>query len=451
MPLRQISLPFLNNKRTPVHSPRPSIDLNKINDGFGLPTPDDPDPFGVLALERAGLEIKEAGTKSRPGSDAFEYRPAMTSPVFRHSLQSVDGMSMRDPRRDSKRSILSVDQGTQTANIPSPTVEEPPQVYQSPLQNDFPLSESPLRNESSSPQYADAAADSINVDPEGPGEEEQSEEEPEPAIVEAVVPVASRRMRSPVATKAKLVTIAKPIPPALPLRSPLRARARASRSINAIAGAEDNDDGVKDDSSSVYSVSPTKTSFDLSEAPSPNPWSEQTSLEDAESLKQHDRTSEPASRQNSVGAIPDDGPESPASASTDAQDKESLAHGESSTVQNTPTTANSLRTFQNVDKSDADQYADRAADRDLDGWRGQLDGSSQSPGIALSPELNRSDSTVESKYPASESSLNGDTEVEDVEDWRDGVRAKDAKEEEFHSVPGTPIDVPMPGAFEAGG
>lgn len=74
---------------TPI-SPRPS---------FGVPTVDDPDPFGVIALEMAGLEIREAGTKARPTSAQFEYNPSPTSPVFStFNRQSVDTSLTRSNR-----------------------------------------------------------------------------------------------------------------------------------------------------------------------------------------------------------------------------------------------------------------------------------------------------------------------------------------------------------------
>ena len=49
---------------------------------FGVPDVDDPDPFGAHALEKEGLEIREAGTRSRPSSDQFVYHPSPTSPIF---------------------------------------------------------------------------------------------------------------------------------------------------------------------------------------------------------------------------------------------------------------------------------------------------------------------------------------------------------------------------------
>lgn len=60
---------------------------------FGVPDVEDPDPFGVKALEMAGLEIREAGTKQRPPSSQFEYTPSPTSPFFGNQFnprQSTD-------------------------------------------------------------------------------------------------------------------------------------------------------------------------------------------------------------------------------------------------------------------------------------------------------------------------------------------------------------------------
>lgn len=58
---------------------------------FGLPSADDPDPFGVIALEMAGLEIREAGNKKRPVSSQMDYSPSPTSPLFSNfNRQSVD-------------------------------------------------------------------------------------------------------------------------------------------------------------------------------------------------------------------------------------------------------------------------------------------------------------------------------------------------------------------------
>ncbi|TGJ77580.1 hypothetical protein E0Z10_g10691 [Xylaria hypoxylon] len=66
---------------------------------FGVPTTTDPDPFGVLALEMAGVGIREAGTHLRPESSQFDYHPSPTSPVFpKVKRASVDTAVSRSNR-----------------------------------------------------------------------------------------------------------------------------------------------------------------------------------------------------------------------------------------------------------------------------------------------------------------------------------------------------------------
>jgi len=116
---------------------------------FGIPDAADPDPYGVLALQVAGLEIREAGTLSRPASDQFEFRPSPTSPIyntFRNSISrrsadcSVGGSrrsswrtstmsSFREPRTPSTMVDTSTqtDMSTHTDDLPpNPTGTRPP-------------------------------------------------------------------------------------------------------------------------------------------------------------------------------------------------------------------------------------------------------------------------------------------------------------------------------------
>ncbi|KAI0548999.1 hypothetical protein F4679DRAFT_284836 [Xylaria curta] len=66
---------------------------------FGVPTVDDPDPFGVLALEMAGIGIREAGSHLRPESSQFEFHPSPTSPLFpKVKRGSVDTAMSRSNR-----------------------------------------------------------------------------------------------------------------------------------------------------------------------------------------------------------------------------------------------------------------------------------------------------------------------------------------------------------------
>lgn len=93
---------------------------------FGIPEPDDPDPFGVLALEKEGFEIREAGTKIRPASTQFEYNPSPTSPIYgRFNRRSMDTLGTRSNRESymSTRSTLrtSIDRATQTMEMGTQT------------------------------------------------------------------------------------------------------------------------------------------------------------------------------------------------------------------------------------------------------------------------------------------------------------------------------------------
>jgi lipid-binding SYLF domain-containing protein len=85
---------------------------------FGIPQNDDPDPFGVLALEMAGLEIREAGTRLRPASHQFDYTPSPTSPVFpRFNHNSIIGshrQSVDTYQSRSNRGSLMSTQTTRT-------------------------------------------------------------------------------------------------------------------------------------------------------------------------------------------------------------------------------------------------------------------------------------------------------------------------------------------------
>ncbi|KAL8731813.1 MAG: hypothetical protein Q9181_004160 [Wetmoreana brouardii] len=154
--------------------------------GFGLPAEDDPDPFGVRALEAEGMEIREAGSRSRPSLDAFQYKPAPSSPIYNtFRRHSADSSSRRHSKRDSVRSIASTDRGTQTDNVTtSPKVESP-------------TNHSPLEK-----TVEDQAEEEANFDGLGISSEQAA---PQPVI-----------------SRARLVTIPKRVPPALPPRSPYR-------------------------------------------------------------------------------------------------------------------------------------------------------------------------------------------------------------------------------------
>ncbi len=92
---------------------------------FGIPEPDDPDPFGVLALEKEGLEIREAGTKVRPASTQFEFNPSPTSPVYdkfhRRSTSTTGYQSNRGSYISNRTTWTSTDRVSQTTEAGTQT------------------------------------------------------------------------------------------------------------------------------------------------------------------------------------------------------------------------------------------------------------------------------------------------------------------------------------------
>lgn len=105
-------------------SPSEAYMYSSHTSSFGIPEAEDPDPFGVLALERAGLEIRESGSRSRPSSTQFEYHPSPTSPIFaRLNRRSIDTQMSRSNRGSyvSTRTRTSIDRSTQTMNMATQT------------------------------------------------------------------------------------------------------------------------------------------------------------------------------------------------------------------------------------------------------------------------------------------------------------------------------------------
>lgn len=168
--------------------------------GFGLPAEDDPDPFGVRALEKVGLQIREAGSHSRPSVEAFEFKPSPSSPIYnsfkRHSAET---MYRRSSKRSSLQSVASVDRGTQTE----------------------PFEHMPDKNSTEDSKAIQASAGSIATEANG--------EEPKKGGIgssapESNPPASDEGPTIPVISRARLVNIPKRIPPALPPRNPDRTR-----------------------------------------------------------------------------------------------------------------------------------------------------------------------------------------------------------------------------------
>ncbi|PYH98994.1 DUF500-domain-containing protein [Aspergillus ellipticus CBS 707.79] len=165
-------------------------ELALLPGSFGVPDPEDPDPFGVKALEAEGLFIREAGSRSRPSQEVFEFKPGPNSPIYATFRRSIDS-SPRNSWRASVQSYASMDRGTQTDCAPATA---PTSVSRA--------SSRSYRAVATVSRRDSIATSSISVE-------------------DSTTPLEQRR-HSPTFTRAKLVTIPKRIPPALPPRNPQR-------------------------------------------------------------------------------------------------------------------------------------------------------------------------------------------------------------------------------------
>ena len=195
------------DERSMPTEPSPGhVPLERPDRIFGVPDGDDPDPFGVRALVLEGIDIREAGSKSRPSSEQFEYRPSPTSPIFqtfqhRRSMSSLSGRA-RDSygrRRSVDRSVQMMDTATQTAPTSMDDLHEVDEHH---------LTESPsnVGGEPKTVADVDTLLDHGLTD------------EPVEVHEEEVQATAAPRT----VTKARLITIPKKLPPSLPSRSPAR-------------------------------------------------------------------------------------------------------------------------------------------------------------------------------------------------------------------------------------
>ncbi|KAI0580827.1 hypothetical protein PtrCC142_003325 [Pyrenophora tritici-repentis] len=182
---------------------------------FGIPDAVDPDPYGVLALQEAGLEIREAGTHTRPTSEQFEFKPSPTSPIyntFRNSTfrRSIDRSSYGGSQRSSWRmSTISSMLDPQT-----PTTPRTPTVDMSTQTDDLPPPPTVKRATPSLPPRTSVAR--MPTPPIA--------EVPETRIEAATPPrkqTSEKQLQQATPTSGE---VAKPVAPALPVRNPFRNR-----------------------------------------------------------------------------------------------------------------------------------------------------------------------------------------------------------------------------------
>ncbi|TLS31148.1 hypothetical protein PpBr36_02976 [Pyricularia pennisetigena] len=280
--------------------------ISPIKPNFGLPDVDDPDPFGIIALEMAGLEIREAGANNRPASTNFDYCPTPASPISSNSQrQSMDTfvsrsnrgsyMSSRTQATSMTDAFTQTDLGESARTSPSPshsdlkkyTSPKPPSVAEEPEEIDYTkIDMSPLESfsfrfgqlaEPSAPTTVQAVqpptsnnsngaveyAASIMLpedeeDRDGDADDEDDESDDEEPIIYEVAATAqptravimARQAAQVVSAKGALVTIPKRHVPSLPARNPARS-----------SNASQNDIDVN----VAYPQSPARSSFDDTE------------------------------------------------------------------------------------------------------------------------------------------------------------------------------------------
>ncbi|KAF5027611.1 hypothetical protein F66182_281 [Fusarium sp. NRRL 66182] len=103
--------------------PPGDFDIEAPGEGklFGIPDPEDPDPYGVLALEKEGLGIRDAATHSRASSQAFEYNPSPNSPTYavfhRRSMETGITSNRNSYTSTLSRHYATSEAGTQTEPV----------------------------------------------------------------------------------------------------------------------------------------------------------------------------------------------------------------------------------------------------------------------------------------------------------------------------------------------
>lgn len=249
----------------------------QVDDGhiFGVPDQHDPDPYGVLALEKEGLSLKEAATHQRASWQDFSFNPSPNSPVhavYSRNSQERNNASRRnswrasvptlvEPRTSSslrnsieqpKRSIRMSDMSTQTE--PADTPNSPGLIsLQSGISKRSSRRSSDNSRHSSLPEVPEhrvldtspdrkepqnaSAVNGYSTPPHTPpftsprGTSTEPDDEPhededihieEPVVVHSIQHVQANSPQVTNPNKPRLVSVPKRLPPKLPARNPNR-------------------------------------------------------------------------------------------------------------------------------------------------------------------------------------------------------------------------------------
>ena len=170
---------------------------------FGIPDVEDPDPYGVKALQAEGFEIREAGTKSKPSPDVFEFKPAATSPVYSNYRKSVEVRGRADSWRGSMHSIASVDKSTQTEQTDDEDCRSP--------------SHNPTKRISQPSSPIKKETEHVQENSDDDDDDDKAKE-----LKSSIQQTSHVQTAIPVVARARMVQVSKRVPPMLPLRNPNR-------------------------------------------------------------------------------------------------------------------------------------------------------------------------------------------------------------------------------------
>ncbi|KAH8702561.1 DUF500 domain protein [Talaromyces proteolyticus] len=207
------------NLPPPGEAPGDAIIVNEDETGFGIPATDDPDPYGVRALEEHGLFIREAGTHNRPSHEVFEFRPSPSSPIYNSFVrQSIDS-SPRQSWRASLQNDLPPRAPPSVSAASSRSLEETPV---SPEQNQWDTPDTSDGHEVH--EKEDHPEKEDDIDKEGFEIHDASNTTITKHDIIHEKPATPVEETSPSAnfSRPRLVTIPKRLPPALPPRNPVR-------------------------------------------------------------------------------------------------------------------------------------------------------------------------------------------------------------------------------------
>ena len=205
----------------------------------------------MKALETQGIVIREAATQERPSADAFDFKPAPTSPIYANFARKSTDFSIRNRTNSWRASMQSTATQTDDEDHKSNSVPSP--------QRGSSLPDGPAVKTTQHVTESGDEHDEASPDPNDLSRVSTPDEDVEVHETHSVV------------AQAKMVQIPKRVPPSLPPRNP----SRMSQPISMVETDEANSaDEMKDVSldanQDVNGLAPTDDQFH-SIPPSPAP------------------------------------------------------------------------------------------------------------------------------------------------------------------------------------